>query len=311
MEERDVKDFIPKAQSVDELVKQLGGTAFNGRKLGEATAVIEEMVAEKGCVKFLGLAGALVPAGMRSCIVEMIKNGWVDVIVSTGANITHDLTMAFGEKYTQTEPDEVDDLKLKSKSMNRIYDVVSHTETFGILEEHLQKILKKIPDGEYSSFEIVEEIGKRVSDKSSIVRAAADHGVKIVIPAFFDSILGFQVWMHGQDHKMSINGAKDLQFMFDIHYKLKDEKRNSGALILGGGVPKNYILQAVLIPEKPHRYVVQITTDTPVYGGLSGATLDEAKSWGKTDAQSKLCTVYCDATIALPIILSALKERLK
>lgn len=92
-----VKDFKPKKQTVEELVRQFESTAFNARKLSEATHIIEEMIKDKNCVKFLGLSGALVPAGMRSCVVEMIKNGWVDIIVSTGSNITHDIAQCFGK----------------------------------------------------------------------------------------------------------------------------------------------------------------------------------------------------------------------
>lgn len=307
----EVKDFVPKKQSIDELIKQLKLTAFNARRLAEGIDILEEMIKDENCTKFLGLAGALVPAGMRSCIVEMIRNKWIDIIVSTGANVTHDLELAYGEQYKHCKPEEVDDAALRKEGMSRIYDLISVTETFATLEESTQKILEEIPDGSYSTYEIINEIGKRTEDKGSIVRAAFENDVRIIIPAFFDSILGFQVWLHSQDHKMVIDERKDLDFLINLHYQLKDQEKSSGVLILGGGVPKNYILQAVMIPEKPHKYVIQITTDVPYYGGLSGASLEEAKSWGKVGKESKLCTVYCDVTIALPIIVSALKERIK
>lgn len=306
-----IKDFEPKKQTIDELIKQLKFTAFNARKLSESVDILEEMIKNKNCVKFLGLSGALVPAGMRGCITEMIKNKWVDIIVSTGANITHDLAMALGgEQYTQCIPESIDDSKMHEKGVSRIYDIVSPDKSSVKFEEHIQKILKEIGEGEFATYELLEKIGKKTKDINSIVKSASDNDVKIIIPAFFDSILGFQVWMHSQDHKIMISERKDLDFLINLHYNLKKNKKDSGILILGGGVPKNYILQAVIIPDKPHKYVVQITTDVPYYGGLSGATLDEAKSWGKVNEKSKLCCVYCDATIALPIIISALKERL-
>lgn len=306
----EVKSFIPKKQSVDELVKQLELTAFNARKLAEAVDALEEMIKDKGCVKFLGLSGALVPAGMRNCIVEMIKNGWVDIIVSTGANITHDIAQSFGEEYIHCDPEKADDLDLRKKGLDRIYDLVSPTETMSTMEKNVQEILKQIKDREYSSFELINEVGKRIEDKDSIVRNAAEKDVKIIVPALVDSILGMQVWVYSQDHGLKIDEMKDLGYLINLNFDLKEKKRNTGALILGGGVPKNFILQSVLMADKPHKYVIQITTDAPQYGGLSGATLDEAKSWGKVDEKSRLCTVYCDATIALPIIVSALKERL-
>ncbi len=307
-----IKSFTPKRQTVDELVRQLKLTSFNARKLSDSTDIIEKMIGERGCVKFLGLAGALVPAGMRGCIVELIENKWVDIIVSTGANITHDLAIALGgEQYIQCDPESVDDMEMRKKETSRIYDIVSPDKSSIRFEEGIQRILNEIGEGEFATYELLEEIGKRIDDKDSIVRAAADNGVKIIVPAFFDSILGFQIWMHSQDHKMKIDERKDLDHLINLHYDLKKDNKNSGALILGGGVPKNYILQAVIIPGKPHKYVVQVTTDTPFYGGLSGATLDEAKSWGKVNEKSELCCVYCDASIALPIMVSALKERFK
>lgn len=305
-----VKDFIPKRQTVDELVKQLKRTSFNARNLGEAVDIIEEMIRDKSCTKFLGLSGALVPAGMQKCVIEMIKNKWVDIIVSTGANITHDLAIALGgEEYIQCNPSEVDDKKMREQRISRIYDIISPDKTSIKFEKEIQKILKTIDEGSYSTYELVEKIG-RAFDKNSIVRSAASKNVKIIVPAFFDSILGMQVWMHTQERKIIVDERKDLDFLINLNYELKEQKKSTGALILGGGVPKNYILQSVIIPDKPHKYAVQITTDVPQYGGLSGATLEEAISWGKTDAKSKIHTVYCDATIALPIIVSALKERL-
>ncbi len=305
-----VKDLRPGKQTVDELVKQMKDTAYNSRRLAEAVDILEKMVKEKGCVKFLGLSGALVPAGMRGCVVEMIKNGWVDVIVSTGANITHDMAIGFGEHYLHCNPDAEDDEELRKKKISRIYDVLSPDKTSEAFETGVQKILKEIGDGSFATHELMKKIGDRLNDENSIVRAAAKHGVKIIIPAFFDSILGLQVWMYSQEHKLVVDQRKDLDYLINLHYDLKSNGKSSGAFLLGGGVPKNFILQAVLIPEKPHKYVVQVTTDTAVYGGLSGATLSEAVSWGKVTKESEFCTVYCDATIALPIIVSALKERM-
>jgi deoxyhypusine synthase len=184
------------------------------------------------------------------------------------------------------------------------------TETLAAVEKDAQRILKDIPEGKYSTFELMNEVGKRLKAENSIVKAAYENNVKIIIPAFFDSIFGFQVWMRSQDHKIFIDERKDLDYLINLHYDLKEKRESSGALILGGGVPKNYILQAVIVSEKPHKYIVQVTTDVPHYGGLSGASLDEAKSWGKVDEKSRLCVVYCDSTIALPIIVSALKERI-
>jgi deoxyhypusine synthase len=304
-----VKDFIPKKQTVDELVKNLKNTSFNARSLGEASDIIEGMIRDKGCVKFLGLSGALIASGMRACVVEMIKQGWVDIIVSTGAIVTHDMAQCYGERFMQIDPLHVDDLKLRAKGFDRIYDTISSVKTMAIMEKNIQKIFGKMKDGEYASYEIMNEIGKQLDDKNSIVCSAARKNVKIIVPAFVDSIIGMQFWMHSQDHAIKINEMRDLDYVINLNFDLKEQKRNSGAVILGGGVPKNFILQSVLMADKPHRYVVQLTTERPEFGGLSGATLEEAKSWGKVDKDSRLSVVYCDYSIAFPIIISALKER--
>lgn len=300
----------PKKQTIDSLIKQMRLTAFNARRLGEAIEVLEDMIRDKNCFKFLGLSGALVPAGMRLCVVEMIKRRWVDLIVSTGANITHDIAQCFGESYSQCDPEKVNDLELRRKGFDRIYDLLSPTETMATMEKNIQAILSEIDDGEYSTFDLIDEIGKRLKDKNSIVRNAYEKKVKIIVPALVDSILGMQVWMNSQTRNLKLNELRDLDYMINLNFDLKKQKKNTGTFVLGGGVAKNFVLQSVLMADKPHKYVVQVTTDTPQYGGLSGATLKEALSWGKVDEKAKLCTVYCDATIALPLIVSGLIERL-
>ena len=304
-----VKDFGIKKLTVDSLAKQLKSASFNARRSGESVDILEEMIKDKGCVKFLALSGALVPGGMRGYIADMIKNKWVDIIVSTGANMTHDIARCFGEEYIHCDPEMVDDMELRKKGIDRIYDVYSPAKTMATMEKNIQKILKRIKDGEYATHELLNEIGKRLKDKNSILANAVKNKVKVIVPAFTDCILGMQVWMYSQDHGLKVNEMKDLGYLINLNFDLKEQKRNTGAFILSGGVPKNYTLQSVLIANKPHRYVVQIVTDRPEYGGLSGATLEEAKSWGKVNEKSRLCTVICDATIALPVIVCALKER--
>jgi len=304
-----VRDFEPKKQTINDLVRQMKFTAFNARRIGEAVDLLEQMIKDKNCVKFLGLSGALVPAGMSSCITEMIKNKWVDVIVSTGSNITHDIAKSFGETFEQCEPDKVDDIELRKKGFDRIYDVISSSKTMEVMEKNVQEIFKQMKEGEYSTYELMDEIGRRIKDKDSIVRTAAENNVKIIVPAFSDSILGIQFWMFSQNHNLKVNEMKDLDYLIKLNFDLKEDNKNTGVLILGGGVPKNFIFQSVLVADKPHKYVVQITTERPEFGGLSGATLEEAKSWGKIDESSKICCIYCDATVIFPIIVSALKER--
>jgi len=293
-------------KKVEELVKGMRWTAFSARRIGEAREILSEMVRPNGSFNFLGLAGAIVPSGLRSVIVNMIKKKWISVIVSSGANITHDLSMTFGAKHFQLKGQE-DDSYLKKRGLCRIYDFCASNKGFVVLERRIRNLLKKIPEGQYGSYELLEMIGARVRDECSILRAAHEANVKILVPAFTDSILGLHVWMFSRFHSVKVDPFKDLNYILDLQFELKSRKAKTGAIILGGGVPKNFILQSSLFAGKPFDYAIQITTDRPEFGGLSGATLDEAKSWGKISRNAKICTIYCDATIALPILVSSIQ----
>ncbi len=305
---RAIKQFDPKKQTAREILEQFAGISFQARQLGRAYEVCRGMISDKDCSVILTLSGALVPAGLRLCISEMIRNSWVQAIVSTGANLTHDLANAFGEEYLYWSGKEKDE-ELRKKKTSRIYDVISPDSSSIKMEKDLQKIFERI-SGEHTPSSLLKEIGNHINDENSIVGCAAKHNVPIYCPALSDSILGFQIFLHQQDHDLKVNEIKDLQKIFDWMYGLRAAKKKSGVIILGGGVPKNYAIQAALLPGKPHDYLVQITTDSPVFGGLSGASLEEGISWGKVKPQAKLATVVCDCTIAFPLIVSALKEEL-
>ncbi|MBO3802592.1 MAG: deoxyhypusine synthase family protein [Candidatus Brockarchaeota archaeon] len=297
---------VEAARSVEELVKSMRWTAFNARKMGEAREVLSEMVKPNGSFNFLGLAGALVPAGLRKILVEMVRRKWVSVIVSSGANVTHDLSMAFGARHFQIKG-RVSDYALRKRGLCRIYDFYTTNEGFVELERRIGRLLREIPAGQYGSHELLGEIGARLRDEGSILRAAHEANVKVLVPAFTDSILGLHVWMFSRFHGVKVDPFKDLDYILDLQFELRSRRAKTGAIILGGGVPKNFILQSSLFAEKPLDYALQITTDRPEFGGLSGATLEEAVSWGKISRNAKACTVYCDATIALPVLFSSMR----
>jgi deoxyhypusine synthase len=297
---RDLKS----TKGVGELTRRMRWTAYNARRLGEAREILLEMAAGGG-FNFLGLAGALVPGGLRGIIVEMIRRGWFGVVVSTGANVTHDLAMAFGMRHYQIEGRRSDS-SLRARGLCRIYDLYAPNRGFADLERGLGKILRRMPTGQYASHELLDRIGAELRDRDSFIRAAHEGGVRVLVPAITDSIVGFQVWMFSQFHNVRVDPFRDLDHIVNLQFDLKARKARTGALILGGGVPKNYILQSALFADKAFDYAVQITTDRPEFGGLSGATLEEAKSWGKVSRRARTCTVYCDATIALPVLVSSI-----
>ncbi|BDC36431.1 MAG: deoxyhypusine synthase [Candidatus Methanoliparum thermophilum] len=302
---------LKKNMNLGEFLSYFKNTAFNSRRLASAVDIYAEMI-EKDAKKFFGLAGAMVPAGMRQIIVDMMDRGWIDVLVTTGANLTHDLIEAFGYHHymnnsNNKEYKHLSDSDLLEEGISRIYDVFITNDAFINFEEDLWKILDDIGEKENISISnLIKEIGARLKDKNSIIGKAYEKDVPIFCPALADSIFGLQVWMYGQTHKFKVGAFDDLNDLTNICF----ESDKNGVLIVGGGVPKNFILQMMLLkPDSGFDYAIQITMDRPETGGLSGATLEEAVSWGKIKYSGKSAVVYSDATIALPLIYGALIDR--
>lgn len=309
---------IGRGMSVDELVRELGGCAFGAGRLAQAVDIYEEMLKEE-TTKFLGIAGALVPAGMRNVIAQMVRERYVDVVVTTGANLVHDIIEALGDHHYKIEEsaasNTVDDAWLRGQGVDRIYDVVVHDEAFAKLEDFVRGVFDKLDcsgDKRHSIRELTKAIGENLSDRNSILRSAVDSEVPIFCPAIADSMIGLHAWIYKQTEALHVDAFADMKELIDIFC----EAKRTGAIILGGGVPKNFIFQTALVapPREEGRegfdYAIQITTDTPENGGLSGATLDEAKSWGKIGVKAKTVTLYSDVTITLPIIMAALQTRI-
>ncbi len=305
VEYEEVIDISP-SKDIKHLVMDMEKISFGGRKFGEAYYILKEMLAQgASCKKFLGLAGAIVPGGLRKIVTEMMKKGAVDVIVSTGANITHDLMLAMNGKQFRIPSSGIDDIEIREKGYFRVHDVLSPIADFEKLEEGLSRLIKPIKDGTYASYELLAKLGENL-DQESIVGLATKMHIPIIIPALTDSILGVQIWPFVQQHKITIDPYRDLKYIVDMQFELKAKGNRSGALILGGGVPKNFIFQSASVADKPLDYLVQIVADQPEFGGSSGATPEEAKSWGKISERANTSTVNCDFTIALPILASAL-----
>ena len=305
VEYEEVIDISP-SKDIKHLVMDMEKISFGGRKFGEAYYILKEMLAQgASCKKFLGLAGAIVPGGLRKIVTEMMKKGAVDVIVSTGANITHDLMLAMNGKQFRIPSSGIDDIEIREKGYFRVHDVLSPIADFEKLEEGLSRLIKPIKDGTYASYELLAKLGENL-DQESIVGLATKRHIPIIIPALTDSILGVQIWPFVQQHKITIDPYRDLKYIVDMQFELKAKGNRSGALILGGGVPKNFIFQSASVADKPLDYLVQIVADQPEFGGSSGATPEEAKSWGKISERANTSTVNCDFTIALPILASAL-----
>lgn len=292
--------------SVDDLVNQMRGCAFGAGRLAEAADIYTAMLLDSDCIKFFGLAGAMVPAGMRNIVSGLIRDGHIDVLVTTGANLVHDIIEGLGLHHYKGS-DRADDIQLKHHRLNRIYDVFLPEEHFTDLEAKLQSTYAKLQDRTMSIRELLTYMGSQLDDPDSILRSACDARIPVYCPAVQDSIVGLQAWLFKQTGNLVVDAFADMREFMDICY---DAKR-TGAMLVGGGVPKNYILQSMLVTPRDFNYAVQLTTDRPDAGGLSGATLDEALSWGKLAEDARYMTVYGDATITLPLLVAAARSRME
>ena len=312
--------------TVGELADEYGSAGIGASAMHEAVGVYSEMLDDDVTV-FLGLAGAMVPTGMRRIVADLVRDGHVDALVTTGANLTHDAIEAIGGKHhhgevhaegkTEREHDE----RLRDEGVDRIYNVYLPQEHFALFESHLREEvfppLETACEGQNSGVSIrrfTAELGRAnaavnerggVEEGPGIAAAAYEHDVPVYCPAVQDSVLGLQAWMYSQTSAFALDALSDMTDITDQAFDADE----AGALVVGGGVPKNYVLQTMLVAPDAYDYAVQLTMDTPETGGLSGATLDEARSWGKLEKAARNASVYADATITFPLLVAAARER--
>jgi deoxyhypusine synthase len=330
---------VKNPKSISQLLSEMSQTGFQGRKLGEVVEVWEEVLKDPNVTIFMGYAGSLSTTGQWKIINWLIENRFIDILVSTGANISEDIVEAMGYSYWQGSH-LVNDRELLKAGINRYYDVFGKEEDYMkmtelIAEFYVSSLKENKP---YSSRELLFLFGKWLLERGimSIVATAAKYKVPIFCPAIVDSPYGDAgLIAKSKGFNLIIDNMKDYIEFMSLGEKVKD----TGVIYIGGGVPKDFIqLFAVtsnlLYPERkipgreteclpmkrgdrlietyyPHKYAIQITTDFPQWGGLSGCTFEEAISWGKELAKGKHVQCLCDATIALPIVAHALAERVK
>ena len=320
--------------TVGELASEYGRAGVGADDLHEAVEVTARLFDEDVTV-FMGLAGAMVPTGMRRIVSDLIRDGYVDVLVTTGANLTHDAIEAIGGKHHHgsahpPDPDTSEreyDEALREEGVDRIYNVLLPQEHFAHFESHLRAEVFPALDeecldddggwtGSVSIQRLTAELGKAnaevneregVDEDPGIAAAAYEADVPIYCPSIQDSVLGLQAWMYGQTGPFSLDALGDMSDLTDLAF----EADEAGAFVVGGGVPKNFVLQTMLVTPHAYDYAVQLTMDPPQTGGLSGATLDEARSWGKLEPDAENVSVYGDATITLPLVVAAARERVE
>ncbi|MCU0632128.1 MAG: deoxyhypusine synthase [Methanolinea sp.] len=297
---------------VAELLQGMAKTGFQGRKLGESVEIWKEMLQDPEVIIFFGLSGAMLPAGMQRVLIEMARRHYIDVVVSTGANIFHDVCEHLGVCHYLGHH-HVSDAELYEKGIDRIYDVFAFEEEFRWVDRGFANFAEKIAPFRGSSREFLQRFGewlvREVPGRESFLSTCVQEGIPVFVPALCDSSIGIGALIaRRRGVQIDIDQISDT----DEVTSLVEEVKKTGVVYVGGGVPKNFIQQTQVIGsihEKDlggHDYAIQYTTDSPHWGGLSGCTFEEAISWGKESAGTMHVQVHVDATIALPIVISAL-----
>lgn len=297
-------------RSVYRLARDMAQLGFQAGQLGRSVEAWEKMLAEEEITIFLGLAGAMVPAGLRKLIATMISKRMVDCMVSTGANLFHDLCEGLGVVHYRGDP-HADDATLREEGIDRIYDVYVSEAGLQRGDRYIAEFVKTLDLGKsYSSRELMEMIGRRMPE-DTILGSASRAGVPVFVPALSDSSIGIGMvlaWREG--HRIVVDQIKDVDEISSI----TEKSSQTGVVFVGGGVPKNFIQQTKVVADLcgryrgGHNYAIQYTIDSPHFGGLSGCTFSEGVSWGKISREARMIQVFVDATIALPLVVHALDE---
>jgi deoxyhypusine synthase len=311
---------IDPEKSVSKLLEDMAFIGFQGRKLGEAADVWTSMLKKREMVIWMGVAGAMVPAGMRKLITYLIRKRMIDVLVTTGATLYHDAYETIGGKHF-LGTDQIDNVMLRRHRIDRMYDVYADENRFYRLDNMIERDFSSRlqPGRSYSSREVMSDFGEWISEKAGdrdgICVAAHECGVPVFVPAICDSGLGFSLMFANRRRKRRI--IVDHMRDVDESSRITEKSHHTSVISVGGGVPKNFIQQTAVIAsyqtrhDRTHNFAIQFTTDVPQWGGLSGSTFEEAQSWGKYHPHARMVQCFADATIALPVVVQALSQRFK
>jgi len=307
VEHIDIKSFDAR-----KIIDGMGKMSFTSRDTARAAGIYNEMLADKDCSIFLSLAGSTSAGGCMDLYADLVKNNMIDAIVATGASIIDmDFFEALGFKHYQGSQFQ-DDTVLRKNYIDRIYDTYIDEEELQACDKAICKIANTLEPRSYTSREFIKELGRYLKTngkkKDSLIETAYDNDVPIFCPAFTDSSAGFGLVMHQEQNPkkhMTIDSIREFRELTEI----KLQSKQSGLLMIGGGVPKNFVQDTVVCAEllgkkvDMHKYAIQITVADTRDGACSSSTLKEASSWGKVDV-TKEQMVFAEATSVLPLIAS-------
>ena len=294
------------------IIDSMSKMSFTSRDTANASKIYNEMISDKDCSIFLTLAGSTSAAGCMNLYSDLIKYNMVDAVVATGASIIDmDFFEALGFQHYQGSQFK-DDTELRNNYIDRIYDTYIDEEELQACDKTICDIANTLEPRAYTSREFIKEIGKflkkKAKKKNSLIEMAYDNNVPIFCPAFTDSSAGFGLVMHQEQNPkkhITIDSIKEFRELTEI----KLQSKQSGLLMIGGGVPKNFVQDTVVCAEllgkkvAMHKYAIQITVADTRDGACSSSTLKEASSWGKVDT-TKEQMVFAEATSVLPLLAS-------
>jgi len=289
------------SKEVVRLVDQMHSAGgFMGKDLAEVARIYVDMLSDKRCTKFLSFPAAPIATGLRGVIVDMVKAGMVDVIMTTCGTLDHDLARSGGDYYHGSF--NMDDAKLQKINYHRLGNVLVPLDTYGpAIERRLQPWLEGLYQSgkkSLSTEELCSELGKTIDNEDSLLYWAQKKGVPIFVPGPMDGAVGSQVWLFANRRSdFQIDVIKDEKRLADIVF----DSKKSGALVIGGGISKHHAIWWNMF-KGGLDYACYITTAVEWDGSLSGAQVREAVSWGKVKEKAKQTTLYSEATIALPLI---------
>jgi deoxyhypusine synthase len=322
---------LSKTRTIDQLVRAMGDTAYTARQIGDAADVLEIMARDKDCFVVMTLAGALTVGKMGLVFCDLIESGVVKAIVSTGALMAHGLVEATGLSHFRYDPSKMNDEELFQAGYNRVYDSLEPETNLDHVEQVVDGILDKWdPTDVVCSWKLHRKIGEFLHKQGGgrgILKSAYEHNVPVFVPAFTDSELGIDFALN----KMARQRDKRPLLRFDPFEDFETfadtmmATKKMGIFTVGGGVPRNWSQQFGVyaellarrglkkLPLKRYSYGLRICPEPVNWGGLSGSTYTEAVSWGKfvpPEEGGKFAEVLEDATVALPLIVGAVLERI-
>jgi len=307
---------VAKIRNVSEALEAFNYTSFQSRLLGRCYKIWMRMLTDPDRpLIFFGLSGAMIAGGMRRILRDMIAFHAIDVLVSTGANLSHDLYESLGGRHYIANH-HIDDPTLRDMRIDRVYDTYADDVMFTKTDEFVEEFADSLQARSYSSRELCQLMGERVKDEYGIMATASRERLPVFCPALADSSIGMALTVYRNEKRKAGQPPMIYDPMVDNLeiMSLKRRWTKSGVIFLGGGTPKNYIQQVIPMSEiagmevPPHSYAIQITTDDEKFGGLSGCELPESQSWGKLDPKAQQCTVHVDGTIGLPLLFTGIME---